>query len=760
MVDELQIQTNILLGKAERGKWSGAYATSDESSRGKESGQLFFLVGLSAPAGFDSKMAGDLLVESVQDTYYEGTEGKKIIAKLEKSIMAAAKRLEFLLQREKIASEKGIDLEIVAAVVKDGFIYMAVLGEGGILLYRNDSLIDLTQGLKDLSGRDLIQSGSGKFAEDDAFLLLSPSATLAISEKEMRQAVKKKSFSALEERAGKDSLLAAVAIHISSEQEEEMDSAAAGLQVKKADEVDDASPPERVSETDDDLPEEDELEDYRITEPESKAEAGQERQTVDDGDEPEEPGTEEKEDGGGVKAKLKEKMESVKGLQDKVRDHFKEQKTYQVILLKIRDFLLQLFELAKKYIWEGLMGMGGGGMYIKGKGPKRSIRGIIILIVLVVSLLYISIRAVNRHQERTDQKGDVETVIATVDEQFHNGRNLGEAGDIAEAVSIIEQAIESLESAKQYGVMEEELDAKVEEGIQLLDEIRGVIVLTDENIITDIAGYIEGAGAADMQVRNDTVYVIDDQTGAVYAISTNGGDVSRVVGEDSIASNPVAFTFDSEGNSLLYDQDNGLLKLYPGEGRIEEVIGLSAASVGTVVEIDNYITPDGSDILYLLRPENQAVSKVVQYPSGYSLPSLRLANSQFSSGKDIEIDGRIYILTDEGVIRYFGDTQDPFTITGLDKPIDGSSCFELDDKLLFLGDSTNQRVVVVTKGSNLAPQQGKYVVQFVYRGDGEYFNDIREVYVDDSDRNMYILAGTKIFKVALFEVDEKAEDLL
>lgn len=780
-MNDIEIKTNFVIGTPSKGKWTGVFASPLESDNTKKYGQLSVIISVSAPLSFDSKTAGDFLLENMQDVYFEENSEIKVIPRLERSILSTAKRLEHLLQREELASEEGIDLQVIAAVVKEGYIYMALLGEGSVILSRDGTIIDLTQGLKDLSGRDLIRSGSGKYTEGDVFVLLSPAGSMDVSEKDLQTSMRLGNFKNLSSKE-LDPLMGVLMLQISREIEESSDDGMSGmdeesfpetneedLDVKETGEVGEEDTKRNVKKEEEDLFE-DELQDDKWEKERTKDQVDDQDDDIESEDKELKSDTKDEKFSDrkikrsrvdGVKGLISNQLEKVKGLRHKFSDQMQEGKTYQVFLLRVRDFLFKIYDLAKKYIWEGLLGMGGNGLYIKGSGPRRSTRGIIILIILVVSLLFISLRALNRHSERRTNAGDVQQVLDGIDEKFLNGRNIGEAGDIEEAVKIIEAALAELETAREFGELTDKIEEKEAEGVSILDEIRRVFVLDEDNIITDIAGYIEGAGASDIVYANGKLYIVDEAGGGLYQAGTDGGEVSYVLGDDSGFSSPTGLVVDTEGNLLVYDKDQGLIKVYVAEKRTEALVGLSQTSVGNVTELDNYVTPDGlTQILYILRAENNDVRKISKYASGYSLPELRLANSAFAGSKDIEIDGRIYILTNSGIIRYFADTQDPFVLTGLDKTIGGSTCFEIDDKLLYFGDSANKRVVVVTKGSNLSPQQGKYVLQFDYRGDGDYFADIKEIIVDDSGRTMYVLAGTKIFKVELFDVDTHAEDFL
>ncbi|MBU0975513.1 hypothetical protein KJ918_01835, partial [Patescibacteria group bacterium] len=162
MKETQRLETVFFVGKPKDGGWSGVSVKPESSSGVLELGRLFSLVTIKAPNEFDSIVAGGLLCDAMQEEYYSA-KAESSVERLAKAIMAVAKKLEFLLQRENVAAAEGIDLSIEALVVQKGFVYLAVLGEGGIMLLRDGALINLTEGLKDLSGRNLISSGSGKY---------------------------------------------------------------------------------------------------------------------------------------------------------------------------------------------------------------------------------------------------------------------------------------------------------------------------------------------------------------------------------------------------------------------------------------------------------------------------------------------------------------------------------------------------------------------------------------------------------------------
>lgn len=730
MQDEVKISTEYNNGNFRDGLWSGVFMSPPETHNSERFGRIFGIVNLSAPKEFDSKVAGDLLVENIQDVYYEDNKDGNIVSRLEKAILSTAKRLEYLLQREEIAAEEGIDLNIVAFVVFEKYVYMALLGEGGIMLYRDGNLINLTEGLKDLTGRNLIRSGSGKFNFNDKFILLSSVAMVSINEQELKKAAELISLDEIKSES--DNPLFGLMIVGILNQDRDFN----GSIIRKSLDSD----IQAVSEE-----EEGALEDEKRID---GVEDQEKEEGSDSGERREESKAEEK-------PSFKDKLTNIK---EKVKDKVSDKKTYQVMYQKTVDFLVKAFGHFKVHVWEGFLGFGKGRMYLRGAGPRRSIRGIIILIMLAVSILYLSINGINKHKEKVDNREVVEQILIEVEDKLNDGRNLGEAGSISESVTLLEEALNQLDGAKQYNLYMDEITQKEIEVLALLDEIRKVVILNDDDLITDIGGYIENANATDMILLNSILYICDTDAPALYSIDEGGGEVSIVFGDESLLSSPHSLTSDSDGNILINDLENGLMKYNVVENNLQILAGLSSTTLGDVATIENYTTPEGVDILYLLRPNNNDIRKVLKYPSGYASPELRLAETKLSGVKDMEIDGKIYILTgDDDVIRYFYDQEDPFTLVGLDKTLSDATSFELDDKLIFVGDTGNKRIVVFIKGAYLTPNQGEYVAQIIYRGVNDYLSDIREISVDNDSRVMYILDGTKVFRVQLSKIDEYAE---
>ncbi len=737
-------ETKLKIGNAKKGKWSGTFLSSEESTKAKKHGRMIGLMNLSSPEEFDSELAGDLLLENMQDAFYEQREeGNNCIVSLEKAILSTARKLEFLLQREKVAAEEGIDLNVTAIVVQDSFIYMAVLGEGNIFVFRNDRVINITKGLKDLSGRELIKSGSGRISSNDVFILLSPFASVEVSESDIRKAIDGFDLAVFDEMQS-NPLFGMIFIKMLDSKSQ--------VDNDKALDLNSRSP--NLEEAGSQGTSKDE--------PEKSVGGHRENDMVKKSDkDDEEDHTQDKENNEEAREK-KENENEEKSKISQIRNNIQNNEKYKLAKEKGKEYLFKARDLFKKYVWDGLMGMKQDSMYVKGAGPKKNIRGIVILIVLVASLLFLSIRSIKHHGEVSNEKGNIEKVLSEVDEEFKNGKNLGEAGDIKESVKILEKAMDKLKGIKDKGIMEEEISTKIDEGEKLLIEVRKIVYFTQDDLLSDIGGYIDGGKGDDFTLVGNNLYITDKTNGAIYSLNIEGGEVDTVISEDFVLTSPQYIVSDKEEDLIILDKDKGLLKYSFDDKKLEELVGLSASSIGEVSEMENYITPDGQvEFIYILKPNEKEVRKISKYGTGYSLPTVRLSDGVPPGGTDIEIDGKIYLISKNGNLsRFFGESLDPYTLVGLDKNISKSSSLELDDQLVFVSDIGNERIVVVTKGNTLAPQQGKFVAQFMFEGEGNYFENIKDIYVDNSQRVIYVLAGSKIFSKDLTKVDSYAEKLL
>jgi len=764
MNKDINIKFSGFTGNPKDGLWGGHSITNPERSGVSDFGQLFYLVNLSAPSEFDTKTAGDFISETIQDTFYtDEISSKKIIERLENAILSGAKKLEFLLEREKIAGETGIYLGIVCVVIKDELIYISVLGEGKVIIKRKEEIIDITEGLADLSGRDLIKSGCGKLSLDDKVFLLSAEAALSFNETDLNNAINYNNFDfAINQKENPQNNVLMIKYENKEDEivpvqniEKPADEKTENIQEDKSEE--NIEPEEDKIELKDEL--EQKNEDNLDTDFEGKEEFDEEII-------PTEKIINKEKSSSGIKSKFVDlknnAITKIKNSQSlsKAKEKIADKKTYQVIIGKIKEYSIKIWELFKKYIWEGLLGFGTGKMFLKGSRGKKPIRGIIILLLLAFLLIYISIKSVDKKVEENSAEKEIETQLAEIVTKVSGGKNLSDAGDMIQGTKKIEEAIVELDTLKSKGVMVDEINAEIEKAYQTLYIVKRALVITDSDLVTNIGGYIENADAIDMEYYNDRLFVLDRTNKSIYEVTISNGEVKKIFIDSTVLSDPVSLVITERGDLFVHDQKQGLVKADFAENTLNVLTGLSASTTGEAVDISSYIMNEGTENIYTLRPSQSDVTKTTKLGSGYSFPQKRLSNQSFSDGVDIEIDGKIYVLSQaNGIIRYLGDAIDPFALVDLDKEIVNPKCLELDNKFqyVFVCDNGNNRIVISMKGIPGAVSQGAYLYQVNYSGSNNYLSNLKELTIDTERRMLYILDGNNIYKVQLTDVDQYAK---
>ena len=197
----------------------------------------------------------------------------------------------------------------------------------------------------------------------------------------------------------------------------------------------------------------------------------------------------------------------------------------------------------------------------------------------------------------------------------------------------------------------------------------------------------------------------------------------------------------------LLDQVNKVTRVKP------EVVEGTAVSFDPLSELDS--PPEVGDSVvdagtyfgsvYFLAPsENQILKFAVIADGEYAEPKywVTTENPPLKNAVAMAIDGFIYVLKSDGSVLKFekGERVLDFSLKDLDKPLaDPQAIFTtVDSERLYILDTGNQRVVITNKS-------GFYESQYVYEG----ALDPTDLFVDEAVGVLYLLDGTKIFRIGM-----------
>lgn len=134
----------------------------------------------------------------------------------------------------------------------------------------------------------------------------------------------------------------------------------------------------------------------------------------------------------------------------------------------------------------------------------------------------------------------------------------------------------------------------------------------------------------------------------------------------------------------------------------------------------------------------------------YQLLDTGLDGSTWAQSSDFEgvvsmaIDGNIYILKSNELLRYFSGQKEDFELSGLNTSLSNAvkvvKSFDFDN--IYIADSGNNRVLVFDEDG---------VLQKQFIAEEEKFNDIKSISVSPTEETLFVLSGSKVFEIDLIE---------
>lgn len=369
---------------------------------------------------------------------------------------------------------------------------------------------------------------------------------------------------------------------------------------------------------------------------------------------------------------------------------------------------------------------------------KRKIPKALILILVSLFLLA-SVFTIKRRQT-IFRASEAAKLISSTEQTIADARQYVDLNN-SRARELLLRAQSDLESVRRLGIESEAAKENLEEIAMLLDKVNKVKRLRELEIFYDLT--IQNPSASPTSITGDdkSLFVTDPSAEIVYQISATstpptvenatgqkvlGASVGRIF-EDKL------FISGSEGITALDFSIPALDKgLVTGEFTVEDI-----KDVGTYF---------GN--IYLLVPSQNQILKSVPVEGGeYSVAKnwVTAENPPLADAVAMAIDGFIYVLRTDGSVLKFekGELVSDFGLKEFDQPLkDPRAIFTtLDSEHLYILDAGNKRVVVTDK-------DGLYQSQYLYEGEGA-FTDPKGLFVDEAAKVIYLLDGTKIFRIGV-----------
>lgn len=190
--------------------------------------------------------------------------------------------------------------------------------------------------------------------------------------------------------------------------------------------------------------------------------------------------------------------------------------------------------------------------------------------------------------------------------------------------------------------------------------------------------------------------------------------------------------------AFVYSEDKGIIKV-DSTNQKASTVAKPDSDLGKVVDISAF-----AGNIYILDALKNQIWKYLPTEDGYSAKREYLTSgtkADLASSIRMQIESSVYVLQRDGqMIRFTKGERDNFSYQGLDKGVNNPKSFFVssDTEDLYLLDSGNSRLLILSK-------TGEYKGQI----NGEKFASFTDLVVDEEDKKVYLLEGSKIYTVDL-----------
>ncbi len=360
------------------------------------------------------------------------------------------------------------------------------------------------------------------------------------------------------------------------------------------------------------------------------------------------------------------------------------------------------------------------------KGPKIKFKNRIFLIAIpvLILVLFVSIYATKQSNKRQEMRENFDKIVTEINrkESMLEARMLY---DDREGASVIFTEIQDLVA---------ELPRELKEHQEMLTEQEGNLEKMQERIyrISRIEEYEElydfgSLEIGNIQLTDGNLYAINDNS--VYKLDGNDNPQEIEIGSNILESDSKFFTnylnFISDGRLIQYNLGNDNVSSYAIADLSENISNFNLYSTN----------------IYALNSQENRIDVHGKSGSSYGSPrNWFTETTNISQAKDLYIDGSIYVLLDNGMVKKYhvGQEQDYSSIS-LEPSSNGFTKILGSNERLYLFNQEDGRLVVLNKNA------GNLLNQFII----ENLESPKDFAISEDETEIYILDKQRLLKVDL-----------
>lgn len=290
-----------------------------------------------------------------------------------------------------------------------------------------------------------------------------------------------------------------------------------------------------------------------------------------------------------------------------------------------------------------------------------------------------------------------------------------------------EDAGADLEDSNTEEMQNDNQEESVDENVE--DRSRDVelkIERIDPEVFYDIKLVDEGANPTDIVVLDSEVFVADSNSGKLFVSSSTSPKFEEEAAFSGVKS------LNYFGGDITFVDDEGY-----------KVYSKTPGTAGEVVESYEGVVsgPVAPYLAFLYEASDGKITKYELLDTGLSGADWGVL-SDTENVVSIAIDGYIYVLKGNEVQKYYSGEKEGFEISTIEKQLNGATKIvkNVDFENMYIADSGNNRILVVA-------DDGTLVKQLMVTDDK--FDNITSISVAPDESTIFVLAGSKVFEVAL-----------
>lgn len=368
--------------------------------------------------------------------------------------------------------------------------------------------------------------------------------------------------------------------------------------------------------------------------------------------------------------------------------------------------------------------------------PKTSkylmLAALALIFVFVVSLTFMS-QAKSRQAEN-------ETFLAAVKE-------VERLRDQADGAIIYQDENQArsllLEAQKKLAALPSDTDerrSKIEdlrtELEAMADELRHAITIAEPPLLGDITIVGDGQTAYTLAMLDGQIYLFGSDMNA-YLLDQASKTLSRV--EADLGGVGMAQEAANEDTEIYFIDDRPGLSIFsPSES-------LFVASDTAPTEGERWTDVYGyADRAYVLRPgsDDAQILRFSRVTGGFGMSSswIRARSTDLGDAISLAVDGTVFVLKQSGsVVRFASGSEISWSLGAVDPVLTSPTDLwtDAESAFVYIIEPSTQRLLIFDK------ETGNFIVQY----QSEAFVGLSDFVVDEASKSIYLLAGSKVYRI-------------